>query len=190
MTTFGLVRHGSTEWNKLGKLQGQIDTHLTEEGREQATLLGKKLKSSDWDFIVSSNLLRAHETAEIISQYSGIPLHGTDPLLRERSFGECEGTTLSERLERWGEQWRTQDLGMEQDDVLFARWTAFADEWIANKPDARILVVSHGSYIGQAVRSLGLEEENGWITNTSLTIIHRDANAWSCSLYSCTKHLD
>ena len=43
MTTIGFIRHGSTEWNRLGKLQGQLDTELTEEGREQARLLGLRL---------------------------------------------------------------------------------------------------------------------------------------------------
>ncbi|WP_442601087.1 histidine phosphatase family protein [Paenibacillus sp. KN14-4R] len=190
MTTFGLVRHGSTEWNKLGKLQGQLDTHLTDEGKEQARLLGSKLKHSDWDYIVCSDLMRAHETAEIVSKESGIPLYGTDVHLRERSFGQLEGTTLNERIERWGEEWRSLELGVERDEDVFARWSEFANEWMKNKPNSRVLVISHGSYIGQVLRSLDLEEEYGYITNTSLTIIHRISDYWSCSLYSCTKHLD
>lgn len=103
MTTIGFIRHGSTEWNRLGKLQGQLDTDLTDEGREQARLLGIRLANESWDGIISSDLKRAKETAQIMSKLSGIPIIGMDNRLRERRYGQVEGTTVAEREERWGQ---------------------------------------------------------------------------------------
>jgi len=191
MTTFGMIRHGATEWNKLGKLQGQLDTKLTDEGREQAALLGRRLDAADWDFIVSSDLERAYETARIVSAESGIPLAGKDVRLRERTFGELEGTTLAERIEKYGPNWKSIDidLGVESDESVFERWSSIADQWLTQYPEGRIIVISHGSYIGTVLRTLGLEKQDGYLTNASLTEIHRKNDVWTCSLYSCTAHL-
>jgi 2,3-bisphosphoglycerate-dependent phosphoglycerate mutase len=190
MTTYGFIRHGSTEWNQLGKLQGQLDIQLTEEGRSQAHLLGRRFNKKDWDYIVCSDLSRAHETARIIAAESGIPLLHTSAKLRERSFGLLEGTTLTDRIEQHGQDWRKLDLGVESDESVFERWTDYEHELKDKYPRSRILIVSHGSYIGTILRVLDLEEPDGYLTNTSLTIIHHDGSDWSCSLYSCTKHLD
>jgi probable phosphoglycerate mutase len=189
MTTFGLIRHGATEWNRLGKLQGQMDTKLTDEGRGQARLLGRRLDKEDWDFIVCSDLERASETARIISAESGIPLSGCDPRLRERTFGLLEGTTLDERLERYGPDWKTLDLGVESDQDVFARWSSISGQLLASHSNGSMLIVSHGSYIGTVLRTLGLEKPDGYLTNASLTRIERKNGRWSCSLYSCIRHL-
>ena len=96
MTTIGFIRHGSTEWNRLGKLQGQLDTDLTEEGREQARLLGLRLAKENWDGIMSSDLTRARETAQIISDLVGdSDLYERIRGLRERKYGQVEGTTVT-----------------------------------------------------------------------------------------------
>lgn len=190
MITFGLIRHGATEWNQLGKLQGQINTNLVAEGRLQAHQLGKRLQASDWDYIVSSDLNRAWETARIISQESGIVLQGSDERLRERSFGQLEGTTLDERIQRFGADWRTLKLDVESDESVFARWQSFAEDHMHANDDRSILVVAHGSFIGTVLRVLNLEQPDGYLTNTSLTIIRQEEGQWRCLLYSCTAHLD
>lgn len=190
MITFGLIRHGATEWNQLGKLQGQINTNLVAEGRLQAHSLGKRLQAADWDYMVTSDLNRALETARIISQESGIMLHGSDARLRERSFGQLEGTTLDERIRKFGADWRTLDLDVESDDCVFARWQSFAEEHMQGSSNRSILVVSHGSFIATVLRVLELEEPDGYLTNTSLTIIRQEEGRWRCLLYSCTAHLD
>jgi len=190
MTIYGLIRHGATEWNQLGKLQGQLDIGLTHEGRSQAHLLGQRFKKQDWDYIVSSDLSRAHETAQIIAAESGIPMLEASSKLRERSFGQLEGTTLEERIERYGNEWRELELGVESDESVFERWSDFEAQLKLQHPGERILIVSHGSFIGTVLRVLNLEEPDGYLTNTSLTIIGHDEYGWSCSLYSCTRHLD
>jgi probable phosphoglycerate mutase len=189
MTTLGLIRHGSTEWNRLGKLQGQLDTELTDEGRLQAFLLGKRLQNEAWSGIVSSDLIRAKVTAEIVSAQSGIPILGFDVRLRERSFGEAEGTTSQERLERWGETWTPADLGGESDEQIWTRWMDFAEEWTEKTRDKKLLIISHGSYIVQVLRGLNMELEQ-YLENASLTILERKEFSWELVLYNCLVHLE
>lgn len=66
----GLIRHGLTDWNAAGKIQGQSDIPLNDEGRKQALKLAERLKrESDvqpWDFIITSGLSRAQETLSLI----------------------------------------------------------------------------------------------------------------------------
>ncbi len=188
MTTVGMIRHGSTEWNRLGRMQGQLDTQLTEEGRSQARRLGLRLQNEAWDFILSSDLLRAKETAMIISELSGIQLLGFDVRLRERSFGLVEGTTQMERLERFGADWRKLDLGGEADEQVWKRWFDFASEMTTKYPQGKILLVSHGGFIVQVLRSLQLEREE-FLENTSLTILRKHQNTWEMQLYNCLSHL-
>ncbi|MBP1961947.1 histidine phosphatase family protein [Paenibacillus aceris] len=189
MTTIGFIRHGSTEWNRLGKLQGQLDTDLTDEGREQARLLGLRLANETWDGIISSDLKRAKETAQIISKMSGIPIIGTDNRLRERKYGQVEGTTAAEREERWGPEWKLQDLGQESDDELWKRWSELETEILEAYPTQKILLVSHGGFIVQVLRVLRMDSEQ-FLQNTSLTILLRQENGWELELYNCLSHLE
>ena len=64
--TIYIVRHGQTEWNILGKTQGHGDSNLTAKGREQAELLAESMTKYPIDYIYSSDLGRAYQTAEII----------------------------------------------------------------------------------------------------------------------------
>ncbi|NOU89407.1 histidine phosphatase family protein [Paenibacillus sp. LMG 31460] len=188
MTTIGFIRHGSTEWNRLGKLQGQLDTELTGEGREQARLLGLRLAKESWDAIISSDLTRARETAQIVSDLSGIPFIRTDKRLRERKYGQVEGTTVAEREERWGPNWKLQELGQESDDDLWKRWTELEEELIQAYPNGKILLISHGGFIVQILRVLRLDSED-FLQNTSLTILLRQEEGWELQLYNCLTHL-
>lgn len=122
MIQLGLIRHGTTEWNLEGRMQGQMDTPLAEVGRVQAKSLANRLKYEAWDGIIASDLMRAHETALTIEKITGVPLLGVDARLRERAFGQLEGTTVQDRIAKWGEDWREREheLGLESDDSLFA----------------------------------------------------------------------
>ncbi|GFN33546.1 histidine phosphatase family protein [Paenibacillus xylaniclasticus] len=101
-TTIGLIRHGVTEWNNLGKAQGISDIPLNGEGIQQATALANRLSSEEWDMIFSSNLTRDRQTAEIIQQSLGISSILVDERNREINCGLIEGTTEEERISNWG----------------------------------------------------------------------------------------
>lgn len=90
-----IVRHGQTDWNVEGRLQGQVDTDINTLGRSQADRNGAKMRElvqnpDDFDF-VASPLRRTCETMERVRTGMGLPARGfrTDPLLKEVHFGDC-----------------------------------------------------------------------------------------------------
>jgi len=109
VTTVGLIRHGVTEWNKLGKAQGVSDIPLNGEGIKQAAALANRLASEKWDIIFSSDLMRARQTAEIIRESLEVDSVFIDERIKELNCGLIEGTTEEERIVRWGIHWREQN---------------------------------------------------------------------------------
>ncbi|WP_067654567.1 histidine phosphatase family protein [Nocardia harenae] len=90
--TLILLRHGQTEWNAVDRMQGQIDTDLTELGRGQAKEAARELNSRNAIAIHSSDLRRARDTAQALGDSTGLPVV-LDPRLRETSLGIWEGLT-------------------------------------------------------------------------------------------------
>jgi probable phosphoglycerate mutase len=190
LTIIALVRHGVTVWNQDGRIQGQLDTDLHEEGRIQAAKLAKRIHKADWDLIISSDLRRAAETADIISDLTGIPVVHRDERLRESALGELEGTTLQDRIERWGENWRSLAQGIETDELIQERGLACVLEHIEHHRGRRILFVSHGGLIRRLLQRMLQEELKEPIRNTSLTILQRSTELWESKLMNCISHLD
>lgn len=93
--SFYFLRHGETDWNKEERLQGWSDRPLNDTGRRQAHEILPVLKNLPIDLIVSSSLVRAQHTAEIVNQALQKPFD-VDELLRERHFGDWEGLNLDE----------------------------------------------------------------------------------------------
>ncbi|WP_379135700.1 histidine phosphatase family protein [Paenibacillus sp. sgz500958] len=190
MTRIGLIRHGSTYWNKEGRAQGYTDNELDEEGKQQAEAIAERLSKEQWDVIYSSDLLRARQTAEIIAQRLGLPITGLVPGVREMNGGLIEGTTEQDRIERWGDSWRTLDLGLEKPEAGKLRGSRAIEEIAAKHPGKNILVVSHGAILRSTLRGLvpGLNVDE-LLKNTSITRIVRSGDGWSCELYNCVAHL-
>jgi len=85
-TLIYIVRHGETEWNLMGKQQGHMDSPLTDRGTQQANALANGLINRGIEFIYSSDLGRAMETAKIINTSLDLSIQ-TDKRLRERHLG-------------------------------------------------------------------------------------------------------
>jgi glucosyl-3-phosphoglycerate phosphatase len=101
-------RHGQTEWNAIGRIQGHTDIGLDEVGVAQAEAAAAVLAAEEPDLIVSSDLSRARQTAAALAAYTGLPVR-TDARLRERGHGPWEGLTNAELRARWPdefERWR------------------------------------------------------------------------------------
>lgn len=187
----GWIRHGRTSWNAEGKIQGQTDIPLNEEGTAQARMLAARLAGDAmrWDAIISSDLQRARETACIISARLGIPLLPADHRLRERGFGEIEGTTEQERLARWGPDWRRTYEGQESDADVTARGLAFIADMREQAPQRNLLVVSHGSFLSQLLHSLCDGLDDSYICNMSYSIVELQEESWVSLLHNCSLHL-
>ncbi|MFH5184725.1 histidine phosphatase family protein [Paenibacillus sp. TAB 01] len=189
MITIGFIRHGTTEWNLAGRMQGQMDTELAEVGVFQAQRLAQRLVGEQWDGVLSSDLIRAKQTAMTIAEVTKIPFLGVDKRLRERHFGEVEGTTVEERIRRWGENWRQQELGMESDAQLLERWASLLQDLDSRFHGQKILLVSHGGYIAPVLEQLLGDPVESHLANTSITIVERVEAEWLCKLMNCTVHL-
>lgn len=100
-----LVRHGVTEWNKEGRLQGQTDTTLSDEGLAQADAAAERLAHYRLEAVVSSPLVRARATAMKIFGAQESAQFDTDDDLMEVCHGDWEGLTAAEVLERWPAEW-------------------------------------------------------------------------------------
>jgi alpha-ribazole phosphatase/probable phosphoglycerate mutase len=102
-TTLLLIRHGQTEWNNQGRYTGQSDIPLNSTGREQARRLALELGDNPPDVIVSSDLIRARETADLIAAACGLPVT-SDPRLREIDQGAWEGMQFSDIKAEYGRE--------------------------------------------------------------------------------------
>ena len=136
MTTLLLVRHGETDWNAEGRLQGQTDRPLTDFGRMQARRLAEELTDEELEAIYASDLARARETAEILGERLGLPVV-LDADLREKDWGTWEGLTAVERD-------RVEFVGESTEghrERMLRALRRIADR---HPDDGRVLVVTHG----------------------------------------------
>ncbi|MGM0835377.1 MAG: histidine phosphatase family protein [Bacillota bacterium] len=191
MTKFGFIRHGSTSWNKERRAQGSSDIPLDQDGINDAKKLAARLSSENWDYIYSSNLSRAKQTAEIVAEKLDVPALILDTRLREVSGGLIEGTTEAERVEKWGADWRSMDMGIEKVESVLERGLACLNDIHQKHQESNILIVSHGSFIRHLLRKLtpGVDLESH-LQNTSITTLTIADNIWNCEAYNCVKHLD
>ncbi len=187
----GWVRHGRTDWNALGKIQGQTDIPLNEEGILQARSLARRLAQEPWQWeaVIASPLSRAMDTARIVADTLAIPLLPPDERLKERSFGEIEGTTEEERLERWGAQWRQTYTGQESDESVKERGFAFINDWLSREEPRRLLVVTHGSFLTQMLHAQCSGLDRSYIGNLSYSVAEYRENRWHSLLHNCMAHL-
>lgn len=191
VTRIAIIRHGSTSWNQAGRLQGHSDIPLDEEGLEQARKLGLRLAGGTWDIVCSSHLIRARLTAAIVAEQLGIDNIWQDARIGEAGGGLIEGTTEAERLEKWGPDWKQQDLGMEPNAAVLARGMSFLEELIAAEPGKQIVLVTHGSFIRQMLAHLLPHmPPPPPMKNTSITHLEFLDGKWECPLFNCIEHLE
>jgi len=162
-----LIRHGETEWNSQQRMQGHSNSDLSSVGQAQIQALGQWMKNVSFDHIYSSDSLRAKQTAEAITQFSGHELK-IDLRLREKNLGVFEGLTSEEARERHPEVFRlfktagskyVIDEG-ESTQQLQDRALEIVNEIRIKHPEERVLLVTHGGFIRVVMKhSLGLSLE-------------------------------
>lgn len=159
-TRLVLVRHGQTDHNRDGRLQGQVDIPLNATGRKQAARAAASIAQNPPDLIVASPLDRAHETARIIGAACGVAVT-TDAAFLERSFGAWEGLRGEEIRGRWPQEhaaWRAHrpvpGLDIEERHVVGERVAAAARSLIAENTGGTVMVVAHGAAITLGITAL------------------------------------
>lgn len=147
-----LLRHGQTEYNASNRMQGQLDTDLSDLGRAQAKSAAQALADTRPFAIVSSDLRRAHDTALALGDHIGVPVE-TDDRLRETHLGEWQGLTHTD-----------------VDDIspgARARWRSDA-EWAPPAGESRIDVAARSLPVVQEL----LERHEDWGTDPVVLVAH------------------
>ncbi|MCS6994648.1 MAG: histidine phosphatase family protein [Anaerolineales bacterium] len=200
-----LLRHGESVGNAENRLQGHADFPLSETGREQARKLAArwKVEGVNFDCVITSPLLRARETAQIIAEALGIPNFETDSLWMERNMGLRSGMTLDEIRARYPEppflnpyqSWSEQG---ESDWELYLRGGQALHKLLL-RPPARYLVVSHGAILNKVLYSiLGITPQANRqgahfrLENTSFSVFTYTPHAhhWRVQVIGDTHHLN
>lgn len=171
-----LVRHGETEWNRAGRIQGSTDIPLNELGREQARMAGELLARRSWDAVYTSPLRRAVETAEIVAGVVGSTPPIAVPALVERNYGEAEGLSDRELAERF--PLGAEVPGREPRERLAGRvMTALAAIGDAH-PGEAIVAVTHGGVIRAVLGVVDPGGDHGRISNASVHTFEYGDGDW------------
>lgn len=147
-----LARHGQSDWNRERRWQGHADRPLTELGIEQAALLAERLSTIRLDAVYSSDLRRAHETAETVAARQGLEVRRL-PQLREVDVGSWSGLTWLEAAERFPDGFRRWEMGKpgwddgESYTEMAERVVAAVEELARRHPREIVLVVAHAGPI-------------------------------------------
>lgn len=177
-----LVRHGRTDWNSAGRLQGRTDIPLSAAGHDDACQVANVVSEETWQALYTSPLARALTTAQIIGER--IDLHAqVKECLIERSYGVLEGRTRAE-LRKWRSARSNKArpiAGMESDKSLRQRaLRCLTDLAHTHSMHDRILVVSHGGFINAFLHCISNGRVGSGITqlaNGSITRITWTAQA-------------
>ncbi len=195
-----IVRHGETEWNAQGRIQGHTDINLSDTGRRQAQAVARRLEQVSFSAAYTSDLSRSRNTAEIILGQSGTPLH-TTAQLREYNKGVFEGLTVQEYSKKFPDQYQASmvnDLdfapaGGESMRETSLRMAKFVKGTIPQHLDDTVLIVGHGGSLRSLIVALmALPLEANWkfvMGNCAVSVLHTYPNNTVLHLYNDTGHL-
>lgn len=155
-TLLHVVRHGETDWNRDGRVQGHTDVPLNDKGRRQARDLAAELSRKQFDAAYASDLSRAWETAEIVTAKRSLEITRCVNL-REKHFGTWEGLTDVDVRSRFPEAARGAWGDGETTEAMDARVLGALLRIAAARPGGSVLVVTHGGPIRSLYREAGLD---------------------------------
>jgi 2,3-bisphosphoglycerate-dependent phosphoglycerate mutase len=195
-----LVRHGETDWNASGRIQGHSDTPLNAAGRLQARRAAQRLAREPIRALYSSDLARAFETAAIIGAPLGLTVVAS-PQLRERRYGEWEGLTSAEIQAHYPEQfaiWRARSTDFappqgETRNEILTRALAELQTIARRHVREMVVVVSHGGLcyvlINHILGSVDADRREFTIGNASIHTLDVTRDQWSVISMNETAHL-
>jgi len=196
------VRHGETAWNVDARIQGQLDVGLNDTGRWQARRVGEALAGEPICTVYTSDLGRAHQTAQSIGAATRVPVV-PEPGLRERCFGLFEGKTFVEIEATWPDhahRWRKRIPDWEPPEggesliQLRERVTRTVQALAARHPGEQIVMVAHGGVLDALYRIATRQEVNAprtWeLPNGAINRLLWTPEGFSLVGWSDTQHLD
>lgn len=194
-----LIRHGETKWNKIKKYQGHMDIELNDWGRQQAEEAAKELVNLDIDYFVSSDLIRAKETAEIIASF-----HDNRVLeyieLREMNFGDWEGKSFQEiqnenslDFQKWLKDPVKYSPPSGESLVEFQERVLLGFNKILEKDNKRNVIITHGGvimvYLATILEMSLINYRKFEVANTGITKIDIYDNNYVLKVFNSQSHL-
>lgn len=179
-----LVRHGETDWNTEGRLQGREDIPLNANGRSQAIACGVALSEAGFAAIYSSPLSRAMDTAVELALYHPCEVVA-DQALTERDYGKLSGKTREQR-----EEWEARGLptGVEPWKALAGRGMAALERCTRScGADDRVAMVSHGGWINAVLAvTSGHKIGSGktQLKNACISVLRQEEKGWEVLCYN------
>jgi broad specificity phosphatase PhoE len=195
------IRHGETEWNALGREQGQLDSPLTARGREQAEAIARRLQRTSFSAFYSSDLGRALATANVVAKATGAKIE-VDAGLRERHTGIFQGLTKAQMAAQYPSEYTTYTAdpyayaipGGESGQQRSERSVRVMNMLADRHADETIVAITHGGFlIGFFEHVLGLAPGNSWRfkrQNAAFNVFVRADGVWSLETWNDTSHLD
>jgi broad specificity phosphatase PhoE len=190
--TFYLVRHGETEWNAIHRIQGHLDSKLTENGKNQVKVAREKFKGIRFDAVYSSDLIRTKQTADILVLEKNLKIL-TTKALRERTFGEGDGMMrieyeektkhLLEKYNKLSEEKKFKFKfvkGYESDEELMFRFITFLREAAIAYRGKTVLIVTHSGNLRMFLVKLGFagrgKLNHGTFKNAGYIVVESDGS--------------
>lgn len=200
VTTLVLVRHGETDWNVEGRIQGHTDIALNRLGEAQAEALGKRLSRERFDAVYSSDLIRAYRTASpAVADPERTIIK--EPSLRERHLGVLQGLTGAQAMLDHPAAWdafKSRDParaleGGESLGEFSRRVTGFVERVLHQHAGGRLLLVTHGGVLDAAyrhARGMPLTAARDFpVFNASVNILCRNEHDWHVECWGDVSHL-
>lgn len=197
------IRHGETDWNTGARIQGHTDIALNARGQWQAQRLAQALADEHIDHIYTSDLTRAHATAKAIAFATATlrPLQ-THSGLRERAFGQFEGSTFEHIAALWpqaAQRWKQRDPGFAPPDGetlldFYHRVQNTLNALASQHPGQQIVFVAHGGVMDVLYRlatQQSLTSPRTWeLSNTAINRLLWTPESLTIVGWSDTRHLE
>lgn len=194
-TSLTICRHGRTDYNDEGIVQGQVETEINETGEEQAERLAERLSNREFDAIYSSTMKRALQTARIVNKRHDLEINRADSI-SEVERGKYGGEPFEEMVEdiRAADEedylWKPE--GGESLEELKQRVLDFLEN-IAESRHENVLAISHGGPIKVLVPGvMGHTSKRSYqvrTDNCSVTELAHNGKYWEIRLLNSTSHL-
>lgn len=200
VTHLYIVRHGETEWNRKGLLQGQLDSPLSELGLQQAKALQNYFRSIRYDTLVCSDLNRAVRTAEIIDADKNSAIV-KDCRLRERNLGVAQGLTTSDFASKYPDEYKGFSQGNENFQIRdgesirqrFERSISCILECSERFAGKSVVIVTHGGVLDSIFRyivEMPLTKQRTFsLFNASVNVIQVQDSSWNIMTWGYVDHL-